>query len=80
MSYDLSFQLVFYSRDGIVSLTDSIDANPSFGDCAEPATSIQDALREVSNFFKVFQGSGHYSTPRLGQGGPTRPAPTRPDP
>lgn len=47
VSYNLAFQLVFYSRDGVVTLTDSIDANPAFGDCAEPAQSLQDALREV---------------------------------
>lgn len=48
VSYGLSFQLVFYSRDGVVTLTDSIDANPAFGDCSEPANSIQEALREVT--------------------------------
>lgn len=47
MSYNLAFQLVFYSRDGVMTLTDSIDANPNFGDCDEPALAIQDALREV---------------------------------
>lgn len=47
MSYNLAFQLVFYSRGGVVTLTDSIDANPAFGDCAEPAQSIENALREV---------------------------------
>ncbi|CAM9693743.1 unnamed protein product, partial [Laminaria digitata] len=47
VSYDLSFQLIYYSRDGVVTLTDYIDANPAFGDCSEPANSIQDALREV---------------------------------
>lgn len=47
VSYGLAFQLVFYSRDGVVTLSDTIDANPAFGDCSEPAESIQDALREV---------------------------------
>lgn len=47
MSYNLAFQLVFYSRDGVMTSTDSIDANPDFGNCDEPAQSIEDALREV---------------------------------
>lgn len=47
MSYGLAFQLVFYSRDGVVTLSDSIDANPAFGDCSEPGESIEAALREV---------------------------------
>lgn len=47
VAYGLSFQLVVYSRDGVTTLTDTIDANPAFGDCSEPADSIQNALREV---------------------------------
>lgn len=47
MSYGLAFQLIFYSRDGVVTLSDSIDANPAFGDCSEPGESIEAALREV---------------------------------
>lgn len=47
VSYNLAFQLAFYSRDGVVILTDSIDANPDFGNCAQPAQSIEAALREV---------------------------------
>lgn len=47
VSYGLSFQLVVYSRDGVVTLTDAIDANPAFGDCSEPADAVQEALREV---------------------------------
>lgn len=50
VAYGLSFQLVFYSRDGVTTLTDTIDANPAFGDCSEPADSIQNALREVRWF------------------------------
>lgn len=48
VSYGFSFQLVFYSRDGVVTLTDSIEANPSFGDCSEPAYYIQEALSQVN--------------------------------
>lgn len=47
VSYGLSFRLVFYSRDGVTTSTDSIDANPSFGDCSEPAAAIREALMEV---------------------------------
>lgn len=47
VSYNLAFQLVFYSRDGVTTLTDSIEANPDFGRCDLPAQSIQAALREV---------------------------------
>lgn len=60
VSYDLSFQLIFYSRDGVVTLTDSIDANPAFGDCSEPANSIQDALREV--VLPAFDGNPSHCT------------------
>lgn len=47
MSYNLAFQLVFYSRDGVVTLTDSIDANSAFGDCTQPGLAIEAALNEV---------------------------------
>lgn len=49
VSYNLAFQIVFYSRDGVVTSTDSIDANPvsALGDCSVPKQSIQAALREV---------------------------------
>lgn len=47
VSYDLSFQLIFYARDGVTTLTDSVEANPAFGDCLQPANALQEALREV---------------------------------
>lgn len=47
VSYGLTFQLVFYSREGVATLTDIIDANPTFGDCSTPADAIQEAIREV---------------------------------
>lgn len=53
VSYGLAFQLVFYSRDGVVTLSDSIDANPAFGDCSAPAESIEAALREVCTLWFV---------------------------
>ncbi|CAM9800578.1 unnamed protein product [Ectocarpus sp. 6 AP-2014] len=61
VSYGLAFQLVFYSRDGVVTLSDTIDANPSFGDCSEPAESIQDALREVEGLEGVTVSSNSTS-------------------
>ena len=57
MSYNLAFQLAFYSRDGVTTLTDSIDANPAFGDCDEPAQAIQNALREVRAVWGVYSVS-----------------------
>lgn len=58
VSYGLAFQLVFYSRDGVVTLSDSIEANPAFGDCSEPGESMETALREVCAGTLVFPYRG----------------------
>lgn len=62
MSYNLAFQIVFNSRDGVITSTDPIDANPAFGDCTVPKLAIEAALTEVFvSICGVSQNSQNYT-------------------